>query len=128
MPDRRSERLQLTKIYRGVISDPCLTCHKMNRLDIYVNIRHASSLIFRNFEWNITEQKITTTTIRSRALECLGCENTEMPLVARDIYRKEIDVKAWLKENGNEEQRYSVNAAHFGESVFLNCGAIEMTV
>lgn len=117
--------LQPPQIYRGITGDPCLTCERAADMDVFLKIRHGSSLILRKINWKITNEDIPSPIIGRRVLESLGCDNREMLMAARDKYGDDIDVADRLATDGNQEENEGTIAALFGESVFHSSGQIE---
>lgn len=124
-PTIHPKALLPTQIYRSVTGNPCLICKMSVDMNVFLQIRHASSLILRNVSWKITEEEIPSPIIGRRVLESLGCDNREMLLAARERYGDNIDVANRLQQDGNEEESEGKMAALFVDSVFHNGGQIE---
>lgn len=102
-----------------------VACSKKVTLDVYLKIRHGSSLVLRNIEWKVAKEDVSVPIIGRRVLESLGCDNGKMLMAARDKYGEDIDVSHRLPHDGNEEESSGNIAALFGESVFHNSGNVE---
>lgn len=125
-PSTKITQYNAEQVYRGVTGEPCLTCSKKVIMDVYLKIRHGSSLVLRNIEWKVARENIAIPIIGRRVLESIGCDNREMLMAARDKYGEEIDVAQRLDDDGNKEEESERNiAALFGESVFHSGGNVE---
>lgn len=118
LTSRPEEKHGPSLIYRNVSVDPCITCAKLVFLDVFLQIRHRSSLILRNVNWKITNENRTTPTIKRGVLEFLACDNRRMFLAARNRMGDDIDVSEKPIQYVNEEEHEGVMAALYGESVF----------
>lgn len=117
--------LQSPAVYSGVPGEHCLTCDKSVALDVYLKMRHGSSLILRNNTWHIPKRGIQTPIIGRMVLQSLGCNNREVLIAAKDRLGNEIDVAKKLSKDGNYEESSNMTASLFGESVFYNGRHIE---
>lgn len=52
------ERLRRSQVYRNVSGDPCLTCHLLVKSDVFLHIRHGTSLILRNIIWKVSNKEL----------------------------------------------------------------------
>lgn len=118
MPDRRPIGLHPAQNYRSVAGKPCLSCNQKVKIDIFLRIRHGSHLTVRNVVWKVSKESFETPIKGRSVLESLACDNLEMLMAAREKYGREIDVKEWLSDAGNDDKSSRKIAALFGESVF----------
>lgn len=119
------KRLEPSHIFRGATRDPFLTCDRAANMDVFLHVRHGSSLIPRNMNWKMTKEEIQRSIIGRRELESPGCDNREMLMAARDKYGNEIDVAGPFVKDGNGEESNGRIAGFIGESVFHNDRQIE---
>lgn len=112
-------------LYRGVTGDPCLTCERSVKIDVFLQTKHGSSFILKIISWKVTKEGLPTPIIGGRVLESLGCDNKEMLMAARDNYGDNIDVADRLAGVGNEEESEGRIAAFFGKCIFHNGGHAE---
>lgn len=112
-------------MYRDVTGNPCITCYCTVKSDVFLQIRHGTSLVLRNITWRVTKEQIKTPIIGRRVLESLGCDNRAMLLAARDRLGDNIDVIERLVEDGNEEEADSTIAALYGDALFHQGGIID---
>lgn len=114
--------------YREVIEDLCLTCDKLDILDVYLRINHSSSQILRNVECEITKEPIDTPVVGRRGLSLFGCDNREMLMTAKENHGEDIDVAKKLHDDGREGQEIKESIATlFRESFSKPKATLRMT-
>lgn len=70
-------------------------------MDVFLSIRHGTSLILRNIVWKVTEEDFKLPILGRRVLESLGSDNREILSAARDKFRDNIDIEKRLIEDGD---------------------------
>lgn len=104
LPSWQMEELSLSLIFPSVTEDPCIMCAQSIFLDVFLQIRHGTSLIPRNINWKLTDEDLKTPIIARNVLESLGCDNRDMLLAAPNMMRDDINVSEKLNQNGNKEE------------------------
>lgn len=66
MPELQPVALCSAQVYKSVTGEPCVTCNWEVSMDVFLRIRHGSSLILRNVLWKVADENITTTIIGRR--------------------------------------------------------------
>lgn len=93
-------------------------------MDVFLQIRHGSSLILRNVNWTITKEELPSPILGRTVLKSLGCDNLDMLTAARDRYGGYICMAEHLRKGGNDEESDEMIAILFKEFVIHSDGQV----